>query len=454
MKNDADIEKALKTFVDTKPKYEKYRKYYDGDHDQAFDTDKFKEAVSEAFKKFAEEYRLNLCPAVCDAVKDKLIVENFRVESGENDLPVEAWKIWHNNRMDIRSGEVHTEAVKTGDAYVQVWADPEQNITIYPQKADRCFVVYDEESPGKILWAAKYWFMPDKRVRLTLFYPDEVQKYVSKKKVDKSLPQKASDYVEYTDEGSSVIKNPYGKVPIFHFANNGETGQRGKSELADAIPVQNSLNRTVMDKMVAMQFASFLQRWAIGIESNYDDEGNEISPFISGVEKVWTTENPDAKFGVFPSTDLTQFLAVKDSAIIDMARVTGTPLWYFVQTNGGFPSGEALKKSETRHINKVKDRMKTFGQTWGDVMAFALMMENKGKDIRLFTDWVEPEPISRKEELENIILEKEVGISDEQALIEAGYGEEDVKKFLKAKAEKSEEMITKFNAGEEQNIGN
>lgn len=449
MKNDADIEKALKTFVDLKSTYELYRRYYDGVHDAAFDTEKFNTAVSTAFKAFAQNYKLNLCPAVCDALKDKLIVENFRVEAGENTIPVAAWEIWQNNFMDIRSDEVHEEAVTLGDAYVQVWVNPTGQTTIYPQKADRCFVVYDEEIPGKILWAAKYWFMPDKKVRLNLFYADRIEKYISKKPVEKNLPQKSVDYEEFTSDGSAVIANPYDQVPIFHFANNGRTGQRGKSEMADAIPVQNSLNRAVMDKMVAMQFASFLQRWAIGIESNYDEEGNEISPFIAGVEKVWTSENPDAKFGVFPASDLTQFLAVKDSAIIDMARVTGTPLWYFVQTEGGFPSGEALKKSETRHINKVKNRMKTFGQTWADVMAFALLMENKGKDIRLFTDWVEPEPVSRREELENIILEKEVGISDEQALIEAGYGEEDIKKMLEAKAAKAEAMIQDFNAGEE-----
>lgn len=449
MKNNTDIEKALKTFVDNSKKYELYRNYYDGNQVSAFDTEKFNTAVSEAFKTFAANFKLNLCPAVCDALKDKLIIENFRVESGDAEIPVKAWEIWQNNFMEIRSDEIHDEAVTMGDAYLQVWTNPEGKVTMYSQKADRCMVVYDEEIPGKILWAAKYWYQPDKRVRLTLFYPDEVQKYVSKKEAGKTLPQKASDYVEYTDDGKSVIANPYNKVPIFHFANNGKTGQRGKSELADAIPVQDSLNRTVMDEMVAMQFASFLQRWAIGIESNIDDDGNEISPFIAGVEKVWTTENPDAKFGTFPASDLTQFLAVKDSAIIDMARVTGTPLWYFVHIDGGFPSGEALNKSQTRHINKVKNRMMRFGQTWADAVSFGMMMENgtKNQDVRLFTQWIEPEPVSRKEELENIILEKEIGLPDEQALIEAGYGESDIKKFLEIAAEKRAEAVRQFNAG-------
>lgn len=450
MKNDADIEYALKTFVDTKAKYTRYRSYYDGEQDVAFETDKFKTAVSEAFKAFAETFNLNLCPAVCDALKDKLIIENFRVEAGDADLQTTAWKIWQNNFMDIRSDEVHDEAIVAGDAYVQVWVNLEKKVTIYPQTAMRCLVVYDEETPGRVLWAAKYWLLPNKRMRLNLFYAKETQKYISKKEVGKALPQKAADFVSYTDEGSDIVNNPYGRVPIFHFANNGKMGQGGKSELVNAIPVQNSLNRTVLDKFVAMQFASFLQRWATGIESNEDDDGNPISPYIAGVEKIWMSENTDAKFGVFPATDLTQFLAVKNSAIIDMARVTGTPLWYFVQTEGGFPSGEALKKSQDRHINKIKNRMKFFGQVWADVISFALEIENAGQDIRLFTDWIEPEPISRKEDLENIILEKEIGISEEQALIEAGYGESDIAKMMQANAAKADAMIQSFNDGEEE----
>lgn len=451
MKNATDIEKALKTFSETKSKYELYRRYYNGDHVVAFDTEKFNTAVSDAFRSFAETYKLNLCPAVCDALKDKLIVENFRAEDGaDKKLAEEIWKIWQDNLMEIRSDEVHDEAIVMGDAYVQVWVDPNKKVTIYPQRADRCSVFYDEEIPGKILWAAKYWFQPDRKMRLTLFYPDRVERYVSKKEIPAGrIPQKATDFKEFTGEGKSVIKNPYNQVPIFHFANNGKTGQRGKSELADAIPVQDSLNRAVMDKMVAMQFASFLQRWAIGIEDNLDEDGNPISPFIAGVEKVWTTENPEAKFGVFPASDLNQFLQVKDSAIIDMARVTGTPLWYFIQTDG-FPSGEALQKSGIRFINKVSNRMLRFGQSWADAMAFALRIEKGTQDsFRLFTNWKEPEPISRKEELENILLETELGLPKEQALIEAGYGEEDVKRFKEMAAQKREEAVRQFNSGEE-----
>ncbi|MGI8409349.1 MAG: hypothetical protein ACR2M8_05675, partial [Pyrinomonadaceae bacterium] len=129
------------------------------------------------------------------------------------------------------------------------------------------------------------------------------------------------------------------------------------------------------------------------------------------------------------ATNLDQFLNVKDSFRIDMASVTGTPLHYLMPHMKGFPSGESLKKAETRFIAKVRDRQESFGQTWADLMSFALMLDGKGKGIRLLTAWEDPAPMSDREALENIVLKKEIGISVEQALLEAGYGDMDIQRM-------------------------
>ena len=153
-----DIETALKNFRTSSDRYRKAERYYKGDHDLAFATEKFKNAFGSMFREFA----LNLCPAVCDAVRDKLKVREFRVEQGGGTLSTDAWRIWQTNRMGRRSGEVHKEAVKNGDAYVIVWPNARGEVTIYPNKAGMCTAVYDEETPGRVLWAAKHWRTPDK----------------------------------------------------------------------------------------------------------------------------------------------------------------------------------------------------------------------------------------------------------------------------------------------------
>ena len=437
-----DLATAIKRLKENQTKYEKTTRYYKGDHDLAFASAKFKNAFGELFREFS----LNLCPAVCDAVRDKLRIENFSVENGDRNLPKKGWAIWQRNRMGTRSGQVHKEAVINGDSYVMVWVDPEKRVTIYPQKALNCTVMYDEETPGKILWAAKTWQTAEKKTRINLYYPDRIERYISRQKSEGGLPEPTA-MDEYSDDGGdSMILNSYGIVPVFHFANNADIGNFGESELANAMPVQDALNKSVLDMLVAMEFVSFPQRYAAGIELDYDDEGNPIPPFKSGVDRLWFTENPDATFGSLEVGDLEQFLKVKADFRIDMACVTGTPLYYFMLPNGNMPSGESLKKSETRFINKVRDRQESFGQVWEDVINFALLIEGS-KDVSLFGDWEDPSPISEKEKLDNIVVKKEIGISDEQALIEAGYGETDVAKMLEQKKERSDVAMKSFNAG-------
>jgi hypothetical protein len=273
------------------------------------------------------------------------------------------------------------------------------------------------------VWAAKMWIAYDKHTRLNLFYPDRIEKYVSRTRGEApSLDPK--DLVPLAE--GEAQNNPYGVVPVFHFANNADLGMNGRSELDAAIPVQDGLNKSVLDMLVAMEFSAYRQRWAAGIEIEYDTDGKAIAPFTAGVDHLWITENPQAHFGDFEAAELDQFLKVKDSFRVDMASVTGTPLHYFLQTAGDFPSGESLKKAETRFLAKVRDRQESFGQVWGDVMQFALRIEGRG-DARLITQWEDAAPIGEREILENILLKTRLGLSREQALIEAGYGVADVR---------------------------
>src|SRR4029079_13241810 len=179
--------------------------------------------------------------------------------------------------------------------------------------------------------------------------------------------------------------------------------------------------------LVAMEYSSFRQRWAAGIELQEDEQtGAAIEPFKSGVDRLWTTQNPEARFGDFQAADLNQFLNVKDGFRADMASVTGMPLHYFSQHTLGLPSGESLKKSETRFLAKVRDRQESFGQIWADVMEFAVRCEGSGPDNRIITMWEDPAPLTEREFLENLLLKKQLGVPAGQSLTEAGYGGDDV----------------------------
>jgi len=232
-------------------------------------------------------------------------------------------------------------------------------------------------------------------------------------------------------DSEAIVENPFGVVPVFHFANNADIGEFGRSELETAMPVQDGLNKSVLDMLVAMEVSAFRQRWAAGIEIQIDPEtGKEIAPFRSGLDTLWLTESPDAKFGDFAATELEQFLKVKDGFRIDIASVTGTPLYYLMPHTRAVPSGESLRKAETRFLAKVRDRQEQFGAVWAEAMSFALKIAGH-PGVSLVTHWEDPAPTSEREILENLRIKKELGISTEQALKEAGYGDAEAKRIAR-----------------------
>jgi hypothetical protein len=439
-----NIEKAIEDLRTNSSRYTKLERYYSGLHELSFATEKFVNAFGSQFREFA----MNLCPAVCDAVKDKLKITGFAVDAGPVNIGLRVAHIWDENRMHLRSGELHKEALKNGDAYAIVWPDADGRARIYPNNAANISVSYDEESPGRIASAAKFWRTAEKHTRLNLYFPDRIERYITAKPAEGTLPE-ASEFVPFLDRlgdasqqamfggaklthGGHTIENPFRVVPVFHFANNADIGMPGRSELEAAIPIQDGLNKSVLDMLVAMEFSAYRQRWAAGIEIEYDADGKAIAPFKSGIDHLWIATDPNSRFGDFEAAQLDQFLKVKDSFRIDIASVTGTPLHYLMPHMRGQPSGETLKKSETRFLAKVRDRQAAFGQIWADIMEFALMIEGHGSNTRLRTQWEDPSPMSERERLENIRLKKEIGLSTERALIEAGYGKAEVSEDRRA----------------------
>lgn len=443
-----NIEEAIHNFRTAGARYQKPERYYRGQHDLAFATEKFENAFGSLFREFA----MNLCPAVCDAIRDKLRITGFRVSSPTVREVVSATRtealsndratdtnpnldqIWHRNRMQLRAGEVHREAIVSGDAYAIVWPDEDGQAAIYPNRAASVSVTYDEDRPGRIVHAAKFWRTADKHTRLNLFYPDRIERYITAKPGEGTLPE-AREFVQFVESFAdssdgylsqtiqnpkSEIQNPYGIVPVFHFANNADIGAFGRSELESAIPVQDGLNKSVLDMLVAMEYSAYRQRWAAGIEIEYDNDCNVIAPFKAGVDHVWISQNENAKFGDFGTANLDQFLKVKDSFRIDMASVTGTLMYYLLPHTRGFPSGEAMQRAESRFIAKVRDRQSAFGQTWSEIMQFAARIDGIG-ETQIETRWEDPSQTTERERLETILLKKRIGLSTEQALSEAGY---------------------------------
>lgn len=439
---EVEINCALLDFRTRRPDYELYEDYFDGKHRMAFATEKFRTAFGHLFATFAD----NVCPAIVEPVADRLEVKGFTVEDGPEQAADAAWDIWQGNRMDQRSGEVHLEALRAGDAYVIVWPDGtpgrDNEPIIYPQQAKTITVAYDAEAVDQINWAAKAWATEDRYVRLNMYYADRIEKYRSKHpRLGLLFPDKADAFEPFQIEGEQWPQpNPYGQVPVFHFPNNSDIGKFGRSELQNVIPLQDAKNKTKMDMMVAMEFRALPQRYATGIEVRYDEEtGLPIPPWDAGADRIIVSSNPDAKFGEFSASDISQFTTVDAMWNMDIARVSRTPTHYLMAMTGNWPSGESLKTAEAPFVAKVRDRQMVFGNVWESAMMFANKIAN-APEARLSATWNDPSPRSDRDHIEQLVRKHlELGIPRHQVWREAGYSDDQVDSMEEERAVTDEE---------------
>jgi hypothetical protein len=425
----SDIQTALDTIKGNLDKRQLYTDYYEGNHNLAFATEKFKSAFGRTLKGMRD----NLCPIVVDALADRMEVINFSGEK-EDQIATEAWKLWQREQMELVSNDTHKAALKTGCGYVIVWED-EGEAKFYLQDSRNCAVIVDEDT-AKPLFAAKMWDVKveaDTYVRLNLYYADRIEKYITAKKKPTGVELKERHFTP-AEEGQT--ENPYGVIPMFRF----ET----QCVLVDAIPLQDALNKTFADRMVTQEFASFRQRWATGLEPPTDElTGVQKKLFDGGADKLWFTNEPTVKFGDFEASAIDPFLKAADSDRLEMARVTGTPLHFFSINTSDAISGEALKTLESRFTKKVIRLCLNFGTEWAKAMKFALAIEKRSTGT-LTTQWAPAEQRSEKEGLEAAEVKQRLGIPPETLWEELGYSAEDVKKFSQEKEQRDKEKAAEM----------
>ncbi len=450
-----DLKWVLDTLTVRALDYTTYANYYNGAHKLSFATDKFRSAFGSLLKAFAD----NLCSVVVDTVADRLQVTGFAPEKAADETSADAaWDIWRANRMDRRSGEVHLEALRSGDAYLIVWPEDGWGPRLYPNSGSACCVEYDTERPGEVIKAGKVWLDNAQRWRLNLYYRDRIEKYATlppsytETSYAPPMPTSSGAFQPFEVPGEPwPLPNPYDTVPVFHFANNATTGALGRSELADVVALQDALNKSVADMLVAMEFVALPQRWVTGIEVDIDETtGLPRAPFVPGADRIWTVGAPDARFGQFDAANLTQFIDVQNSFRMEVARVSRTPLHHLMPT-GEYPSGEAMKTAEEPLLAKVRDRQIAWGNVWEDALTLALRMAGV-EGAELSCNWLDPTPRNTRSFVEVLLLKQQLGVSQQQLLREAGYSESEIEAMQAEKQAAQEalgeQLLTAFERGD------
>jgi hypothetical protein len=275
---------------------------------------------------------------------------------------------WERNHLTTESEDIHVISLVDGEGYVIVWPDEDNNnlAEIYYNSPSMVHAVYLGDHPRKIAYAGKMFNGDDKRARITLYYPDRLEYYIAEK--DVTNVSNVSAFVPDTSvSADGKATNPYEKVPVFHF----KTNRTLQSDLANAIPLQNGINKLLSDMLIAAEFGAFSQRWVIG--------NIEAKNLINAPGMVWTIPPSDglsqqSSVGQFTPTDLKNYLDAVDRISTAIGVITRTPKHYFF-SQGGDPSGEALIALEAPLNKKVKDRIERFSTVWKEIAAFVCQIE-------------------------------------------------------------------------------
>lgn len=452
------LEWAAEAFRDSRlnDRYKRFRRYASGDQDLAFATPKY----AATFGKLFAAFQYNRMEGVIDAHADRLQVERFTAE--QEAVAELAGELWARNRMDQRAGEVHKEALTTGDAYVIVWPETGEALgedaalpQLWPQRAEQVRVRYDEERPGQIILAAKTWTLGDGRRRINLYFPDRIEKYVTSSRGAGGLPTSAAGLERVAIDGEAwPVPNPWGVVPVIHFANNAGTGQSGTSELRDVMPLQDALNKVLTDLILACELAGFPQKVILGLDSGDPAVREGLQRLEAGLNKIFTIpfdgggEAPS--IAEFSAANLPQLVAVVELFDKLISRVSRVPVHY-LQMSGDFPSGRALRTAEAPFVSKIEDRQVAYGNAWEDVMGLALRQAGIADPGTLSTVWKSAAPLSQEDAWDLAQIKAGIGLPLPQILRETGYTEGQIEQ-IQSERETQQESATAqfaraFNAG-------
>jgi hypothetical protein len=303
---------------------------------------------------------------------------------------------------------------------------------LYYNDATEVTVYYDPANPRRMTRAAKKFTDEKGQVHLYLYFPNKFEKYfVPSAMTADQLAAFSMGIIQPNDLPSGFIKeeadimNPTGTVPVFHFRNRGRGSTHGTSELKSVIPVQNAVNKLLMDMMVGSEFGSFRQKWVAG-------GGQPKDGWRTGGDRVWATSDPNAKFGEFGQIDLEPIFKATETMVGHIAKITQTPMFY-LRTQGDIPSGEALKSSESGLVKKVFARQKQYGATWSKAMSYAIRLETgKEPESPVWPIWKSPETRHDLEQAQTAQLKSILGVPLEKLWSEHfGYTEEEIDEFKK-----------------------
>ncbi len=391
------------------------------------------------------EFNLNVCRAVVSALSGRLSIMGF--DSVNADLVEWAKKVWDANLMGAVQDDVHEDAIRDGEHFIIVdwdtikerprWTPHTRFVSVEEGGDDfGCIATYEQNDPNmEMLYVTKYWVEMEgnaPRRFKTIYYPERIEKY---KMGDNGEWQRRNDprdpintltgEPQWPTPWVDGAEEPIG-IPVVHFKN-----RKLRCEAWDAFPIQDAINKELLDLLLAGDQTAFRIYVALGFIPTTDglepkaDRSNwqQVEPG----EVVASTKSPqEASFDAIKGEDLTPLQNLVHQLIMWLAMVTETPVTRFTTTKL-IASDETLKEQEIPLLERVEVRQTVFGEAWVKCLNISRRLEGLWGDATIDQEtpikvlWKDAKVQGEKEKLENLKSKKELSVPVTQLWKEAGY---------------------------------
>lgn len=449
------------------------RDYYAGEHPTPL-TKRQREYLGPLLTESGVGFNHNLVKVVIDRLRERISLSGFTVngesaaEDGENAdqlLAHTIWQWWTASRMERQQIRLHRRTLRDGKSYIMVDYDSDNQrprITLHEVDNGTVGIQYhrDPSDENRVLFATRYFYTFDPLrpghtgiERKTVYLPDQIRKYrrPSGQSLGSPLWEPTSD-----PEDNGVWPLPWvdnrGKplgVAVIEFRNPG-----GSEALAVA-GLQNALNKAWLDLLAAADTSGFpiltMNYTDPSIVLEEDDDANLEGTDEFKIGPGRALEIFGGKIDRIPASSLDPMIETLWTIVAAIGGVTSTPQFYLKPILGvDVPSGEALKQLEAGLVQRAKERMLEFGESWEEVMELCVKVDATfGKTpmipepLTISTQWVDPNTRIEDLEAQTAAVHDGLGVPKAAVWAKLGYSPEQIAAFREEeRAAKAAEVAT------------
>ncbi len=367
-------------------------RYIRGDHDGPYTP----RTATDEYKLLAKRAVSNWLPLLVKTPAQALSVEGYRRTDSADDTPPAEWQAWQANRMDARQAAVHRSALTFGQSFVTVLPDPAdpRRPVIRGVSPRRMIAFFDDPAADALpLWALRVEAVP-----------------ASADQAVKGWFYDATGVTELSIGGKDGTKvlgftaHSLGVCPVVRFAPDVDLEGRVTGVIEGMIPIQDRINQSIFDLLVAGTFGSFKVRTISGMapEIVRDPETGDpvydattgkpkVVPIQADASRFLVAPDPDTKFQQLDETPLQGFIDAIEMSVRHLAAVSQVPAQHLLAGTVANMSAEGLAAAEAAMFRAIDEFKHSFGESWESVLALCARVLGAVPDDRAQVTWRDAE---------------------------------------------------------------